>query len=298
MAEGPGPGTAGALRAAGLRPRKGLGQNFLVDPTVPPRIAAAADLAPGDTVIEVGPGLGVLTAALAARLDPAAGGRLLAVELDAALAPVLQERMAGFPAFTLVQGDILDLDPAALVRAASGTLPPYKVVANLPYYITSAVLRHFLEAAPPPTALVVMVQREVAERIVARPPAMSLLAVSVQFYGAPRLLFRVPPGAFHPVPKVESAVLRVDVYPPEGRPVAVIDVAAFFAVVRAGFGQRRKQLGNSLATGLGRDKAAIAAALTQAGVDPTRRAETLTLGEWGALANVLRDEGSGIRDQS
>ncbi len=287
MTEGPGKGTARALRAAGLRPRKGLGQNFLVDPTVPPRIAAAADLAPGDTVIEVGPGLGVLSAELATRLDPAAGGRLLAVELDAALAPVLLERMAGFPAFTLVQGDILDRDPADLVRTPDGTLPPYKVVANLPYYITSAVLRHFLEAAPPPTALVVMLQREVAERIVARPPAMSLLAVSVQFYGVPRLLFRVPPGAFHPVPKVESAVLRVDVYPPDQRPVGVGDVDAFFTIVRAGFGQRRKQLGNSLATGLGRDKAAVAAALTQAGVDPTRRAETLTLGEWAAISKAV-----------
>ena len=287
MTEGPGKGTARALRAAGLRPRKGLGQNFLVDPTVPPRIAAAADLAPGDTVIEVGPGLGVLSAELAARLDPAAGGRLLAVELDAALASVLLERMAGFPAFTLVQGDILDRDPADLVRTPDGTLPPYKVVANLPYYITSAVLRHFLEAAPPPTALVVMLQREVAERIVARPPAMSLLAVSVQFYGVPRLLFRVPPGAFHPAPKVESAVLRVDVYPPDQRPVGVGDVDAFFTIVRAGFGQRRKQLGNSLATGLGRDKAAVAAALTQAGVDPTRRAETLTLGEWAAISKAV-----------
>jgi 16S rRNA (adenine1518-N6/adenine1519-N6)-dimethyltransferase len=282
-----GPGTARALRAAGLRPRKGLGQNFLVDPTVPPRIAAAAGLAPGDTVIEVGPGLGVLSAELAARLDPTAGGRLIAVELDAALAPVLLERMTAFPAFTLVQGDILALTPAALVRTPNGGLPPYKVVANLPYYITSAALRHFLEADPPPAALVVMVQREVAERIVARPPDMSLLAVSVQFYGAPRLLFRVPPGAFHPAPKVESAVLRVDVYPPDQRPVAVADVNAFFAVVRAGFGQRRKQLGNSLATGLGRDKAGVAAALRQAGIDPSRRAETLTLGEWGAVANVL-----------
>ncbi len=289
MTEGPGPGTARALREAGLRPRKGLGQNFLVDPTVPPRIAAAAALAPGDTVIEVGPGLGVLSAELAARLDPTTGGRLIAVELDAALAPVLRERMAAFPAFTLVQGDILELAPGDLARTADGRLPRYKVVANLPYYITSAVLRHFLEADPPPTALVVMVQREVAERIVARPPDMSLLAVSVQFYGVPRLLFRVPPGAFHPAPKVESAVLRVDVYPPEARPVAVADVDAFFAVVRAGFGQRRKQLGNSLATGLARDKAAVAAALAQAGVDPSRRAETLTLAEWGAVAHEMRE---------
>ena len=151
-----------------------------------------------------------------------------------ALAPVLLERLEAFPAFTLVQANMLALAPADLVRTADGALPPYKVVANLPYYITSAVLRHFLEADPPPAALVVMVQREVAERIVARPPDMSLLAVSVQFYGVPRRLFRVPPGAFHPVPKVELAVLRVDVYPPEGRPVAVGDIDAFFAVSAPG----------------------------------------------------------------
>jgi 16S rRNA (adenine1518-N6/adenine1519-N6)-dimethyltransferase len=132
-----------------------------------------------------------------------------------------------------------------------------------------------------------MVQREVAERIVAQPPEMSLLAVSVQFYGAPRLVFRVPPGAFHPPPKVESAVLRIDVYPPGARPAPVTDVDHFFAVARAGFGQRRKQLGNSLATGLGRDKAAVAAALAAAGIAPTRRPETLTLAEWAAVAAVV-----------
>jgi 16S rRNA (adenine1518-N6/adenine1519-N6)-dimethyltransferase len=287
--------TGRVLREAGLRPRKGLGQHFLVDASVPPRIADAAEIAPGDTVVEVGPGLGVLTAALAARLDPAAGGRLVAVELDTSLAPVLRERMAPFPAFHLVAGDVLALAPADLLAAGpdsatAAALPPYKVAANLPYYITSAVLRHFLEAVPPPTRLVVMVQREVAERIVARPPAMSLLAVSVQFYGAARIMFRVPPGAFHPPPKVDSAVLRIDVYPPAVRPVTVADRDHFFAVARAGFGQRRKQLGNSLATGLGRDKGTIAALLSAAGVDPTRRPETLTLAEWAAVADALTPE--------
>ena len=285
--------TGRTLREAGLRPRKGLGQHFLVDPGVPPRIVAAADLAPGDTVIEVGPGLGVLSTALAGRLDPGAGGRLIAVELDSTLAAPLQARMASYPAFHLVQDDILALRsrrsaarrPAAW--ATGSPLPPYKVVANLPYYISAAVLRHFLEATPPPTSLVVMVQREVAERIVARPPAMSLLAVSVQFYGAPQLLFRVPPGAFLPPPKVESAVLRVAVYPPAARPVAVADVATFFAVARAGFGQRRKQLGNSLAAGLGLAKEAVVAALAQAGVASTRRPETLTLAEWAAVTAAL-----------
>ena len=285
--------TGRVLREAGLRPRKGLGQHFLIDPGVPERIADAAALAPADVVVEVGPGLGVLTAALAARLDAPAGGRLIAVELDRHLIPLLRERMATYPTFRLVEGDILDLAPADLLRdalpeRANPDPPPYKVVANLPYYITSAVLRHFLEAEAPPRALVVMVQREVAERIVARPPAMSLLAVSVQFYAVPRLLFRVPPGAFRPPPKVESAVVRVDLYPPAARPVPDITPAGFFAVARAGFGQRRKQLGNSLAAGLALDKAAVAGALLAAGVAPSRRPETLTLPEWGAVAAALR----------
>ncbi|HUS14866.1 MAG TPA: 16S rRNA (adenine(1518)-N(6)/adenine(1519)-N(6))-dimethyltransferase RsmA [Chloroflexia bacterium] len=278
------------LRDAGLRPRKGLGQNFLTDRSVPPRIVAAAELAPDATVVEVGPGLGVLTAAIAEQLDPATGC-LVAVELDESLLPLLRERMAPFPHFHLVPGDILRLDPTALVatcRSAPGTVP-YHVIANLPYYITSAVLRHFLEAVPAPARLVVMVQREVALRMVAMPPEMSLLAVSVQFYGAPRIVLRVPPGAFHPPPKVESAVVRVDVYPPDARPVAVADPGQFFAVARAGFGQKRKQLVNSLAEGLGVPKPEAGAALAAAGIAATRRAETLTLAEWAALAAAVRE---------
>ncbi len=274
------------LRETGLRPRKRLGQNFLVDPSVPPRIADAAELDPAALVVEVGPGLGVLTAELAGRLDPHRGC-LVAVELDAALLPPLRERMAPYPHFHLVQGDVLETAPAALVaqcgRAANA---PYAVVANLPYYITSAVLRHFLTAAQRPQRLVVMVQREVALRMTAAPPAMSLLALGVQFYGRPRLVFRVPPGAFLPPPKVESAVVRIDVYTPAERPI-VADESQFFAVARAGFGQRRKQLANALTDGLPLPKPTVLAALDAAALVGSRRAETLTLAEWAALAAAL-----------
>src|SRR4051812_31963819 len=217
------------LRDAGLRPRKRLGQNFLTDRSVPPRIADAAMLRPDDQVIEVGPGLGVLTEELAGRLDPEAG-RLVAVELDDNLVPLLRERFAERPHVSLVHADVLEVTPADIAGNH-----PYKVVANLPYYITSAVLRHFLEAEAKPDLMVVMVQREVAERMVARPPDMSLLSVAVQFYGKPKIMFRVPPGAFHPAPKIESAVVRIELYKPGEEAVNVEDEAGFFRVVRAGF---------------------------------------------------------------
>ena len=271
-----------ALREAGLRPRKGLGQNFLTDRTVPPRIAQAAGVEPGDCVVEVGPGLGVLTEELAKRLDPERGGKLTAVELDAGLLPLLRERFAGMSHVSFVQGDVLELEPGELSDGRE-----YKVVANLPYYITSAVLRHFLEAENKPQSLTVMVQREVAERMSAKPPEMSLLAVAVQFYGRPKVAFRVPRGAFHPVPKVESAVVRIDVYAPGEGPVTPTSEASFFRVVRAGFGEKRKQLGNTLASGLGLPKERVLARLHEVGVDPTRRAETLGLEEWGKVEEIL-----------
>jgi 16S rRNA (adenine1518-N6/adenine1519-N6)-dimethyltransferase len=161
----------------------------------------------------------------------------------------------------------------------------YVVVANLPYYITSAAMRHLLEADPPPTLLVLTVQREVALRIVARPGDMSLLAVSVQFYGQPRIVARIPAGAFVPPPQVYSAVVRIDTFPTP--PIDVADIQAFFRVVRAGFGQKRKQLKNALAAGLGLPAAEVSAALTRAGVDPRRRAQTLSLDEWAGLAREL-----------
>ena len=273
------------LKQWDLRPSRGLGQNFLCNQTILERIVAAAELTPGDAVLEIGAGLGALTERLARE-----AGRVVAVELDERLIPVLQSTLADLENITLIQGDILALDPAALINAPnlqSQSQPQYKVVANLPYYITSAVLRHLLEASLKPQCIVVTVQREVAERIVAKPGQMSLLAVSVQFYGRPRLLFRIKPGSFYPSPEVESAVVRVDLYPTP--PVDVKDAEAFFRVVRAGFSQRRKQLRNTLAAGLGRSPAEVAAKLEGVGVDPQRRAQTLSLEEWVGVARALGD---------
>lgn len=269
-----------------LRPSKGLGQNFLVDRTALEKIVAAAELTPDDVVLEVGAGLGTLTQRLAWN-----AGHVVAVELDQRLMPVLQSVLADFDNVTLVQGDILTLDPAALISAAGiqepATSNQYKVVANLPYYITSAVLRHLLEASLKPQRMVLTVQREVAERIVAKPGRMSLLAVSVQFYGRPQLLFRIKPGSFYPSPEVESAVVRVDLH--DRPPVPVEDTAAFFRVVRAGFARRRKQLHNALAAGLRRPPEVLAAKLREIGVDPRRRPQTLSLEEWARVTCVLGD---------
>jgi 16S rRNA (adenine1518-N6/adenine1519-N6)-dimethyltransferase len=271
-----------ASRITHHAPKKSLGQHFLKDRSVPPRIVEGAGVEAGDCVVEVGPGLGVLTEEIARRLDPGRGGKLVAVELDGSLLPVLEERFGGSPHVSFVHSDVLDVPPQELAGERA-----YKVVANLPYYITSAVLRHFLEAEMKPLSLTVMVQREVAERMVAKPPDMSLLAVAVQFYGKPKVLFRVPPGAFKPPPKVDSAVVRIDVYAPGENPVAVGNEKGFFRVVRAGFGQKRKQLGNTLATGLDLPKDSVASILIEAGVEPSRRAETMSLEEWGRIYGLL-----------
>ncbi len=264
------------LKRYNLRPSKGLGQNFLANQVILEKIVAAAELAPADVVLEIGAGLGTLTERLAC-----AAGRVVAVELDERLIPVLQDTLSDFENITLIQGDILALDPAELVAPAA----QYQVVANLPYYITSAVLRHLLEASLRPLRLVVTVQREVAERIVARPGEMSLLAVSVQFYGDAQILFRIRPGSFFPAPEVESAVVRVDMH--DAPPAAVEDVDAFFRVVKAGFAQRRKQLRNTLAASLHLPPEEVTAKLQEADVDPKRRAETLSLEEWARIVRVL-----------
>lgn len=272
------------LEKYNLRPRKELGQHFLTDPNLLRKIVEAAELAPGAVVLEIGPGLGTLTRRLAQ-----VAGRVIAVELDEAMLAVLRVEMAGLSNLELVHGDILDLDPVALVRGPRATpespSPDYIVVANLPYYITSSAIRHLLEAYPPPRRLVLTVQQEVARRIVAGPGQMSLLAVGVQFYGRPRVVAKIPAGAFVPPPKVDSAVVRVDTF--ASSPVEVPDAQAFFRVVRAGFGQKRKQLRNSLAAGLNLPAPDVAAALARAGIDPRRRAETLSLAEWASLAGEI-----------
>jgi 16S rRNA (adenine1518-N6/adenine1519-N6)-dimethyltransferase len=203
---------------------------------------------------------------------------------------LLRQEMAVLPNVEVVHGDILKLDPPALVRermegVSNVPAPPYAIVANLPYYITSAAIRHLLEADPPPFRVVLTIQLEVAQRIVAAPGQMSLLAVSVQLYGSPRIVARIPAGAFVPPPQVDSAVLRIDTY--SSPSVALPGRNDFFRVVRAGFGQKRKQLKNALSAGLGLPGAVVMAAMMQAGIDPQRRAETLNLSDWAALTRAL-----------
>ena len=265
---------ARTLKQFGLWAARGLGQNFLEDPSALQRIAAAAENERSDVVLEVGPGLGSLTRYLAA-----AAREVVAVELDARLLPALRSVLKPYENVRVVQGDILGLSPADL------SLPEgYLVVANIPYNITSALLRHLLASQPRPRRMVLTVQQEVARRICASPPDMSLLALSVQVYGRPASVAEIPARAFFPEPTVDSAVVRIDLHP---RPVIEPPLLPqFFELTRAGFSQRRKMLRNALAGGLRLRAAEAAALLVQAGIDPRRRAETLTLQEWEQLAKA------------
>jgi 16S rRNA (adenine1518-N6/adenine1519-N6)-dimethyltransferase len=267
------------LRAHGLVPKKSLGQNFLSDPGILQRIVQTAELPRDATVLEVGPGLGSLTRYLAH-----VAAHVVAVELDGHLLPILEEVLGGYGNVEIVQGDILALDPARLMGSDG-----YYVVANIPYHITSALIRHLLEAPLKPHRLALTVQREVAERICAGPGAMSLLALSVQVYGQPSLAMRVPAGAFYPPPKVDSAVVRVDLY--DQPRVAAVDLDRFFQVTKAGFSQKRKTLRNALSGGLRCTPEHAEGLLRAAGVDPMRRAETLAIEEWGRLVAAYRDSG-------
>lgn len=263
------------LRQYGLTPDKRLGQHFLVDPVALGRIVEAADLSPRAQVLEVGPGVGSLTVALAPHCR-----RLVAVEVDPRFRLVLERVLHPYPHVEVIFGDILAQDPAVLMGDE-----PYLVVANLPYYITGAVVRHLLTARRRPRRMVLTVQREVAARITATPGQMSLLSVSVQVFGEPRVVARVPRGAFYPLPEVESAVVRVEMYPEPRVPEAQLPV--FFRVARAGFAQRRKNLRNALSAGLGLTKQEVEAVLRQAAIEPTRRAESLNMEEWQRLTALF-----------
>ena len=259
-------------RGSGRRPKKSLGQHFLVDRRVLSRIVAAADLSAEDTVVEVGPGRGLLTDQLAAR-----AGRVAAVELDGELASTLEARYEHMPHVSVVRADARDVD----IESIAGPGPYYKLVANLPYYAASPIVRRFLESKRSPDLMVIMVQREVAERMTAAPGQMSLLSVGVQLYGEPRVVCQVPPTAFRPRPKVSSTVVRIDVRP---RPALELrSEAGFFEVVRGGFSAPRKQLRNTLKQGLGLEPGLSDEILSAAGIDPTRRPRTLSLQEWGRV---------------
>ncbi len=263
------------LRAHGLRPDKRLGQNFLVDESALRRIVQAAEVGPQDRVLEIGPGLGALTRLLAAR-----AAHVTAVELDARLLPALREVVGARPNVRLVQGDILHCPPRDLMGGE-----PYLVVANIPYYITSALFRHLLSAEPRPRRVVLTVQREVAERVCAAAGRMNLLALSVQVYGAPRVAARIPAGAFYPAPKVDSAVVRVDVFPRPRIPAARLDL--FFRLAKAAFSQKRKTLLNALSAGMRWDKRRTRACLARAGISPQLRAQALDWAAWEALVSAV-----------
>jgi 16S rRNA (adenine1518-N6/adenine1519-N6)-dimethyltransferase len=272
------------LRQHDLRPRKGLGQNFLVDEGALARIVEAAEISPEAYVLEVGAGPGGLTR----RLAQAARG-VAAVEIDGRLVPILRHVVENFPNVYIHQGDILEVSPAQLLQDA-GAKPgdEYLVVANIPYYITSLLIRHLLEAQRKPSRLVLTLQQEVVERICAEPGSMSLLALSVQVYGEPERAARIPAGAFYPPPKVDSAVLRVRLHPQPLIPVGELDT--FFHLAKAGFSQKRKTLRNALAGGLRLKPMEAAALLKSAQIDPMRRAQTLDFDEWGRLTRAYLSE--------
>jgi 16S rRNA (adenine1518-N6/adenine1519-N6)-dimethyltransferase len=271
------------LRHYNIRAKKGLGQNFLVDDAVLQTIIQAADLKPSDTVIEVGPGLGLMTAALASR-----SGWVIAIELDNQLADILNDNLH-HDNIVVLNEDVLGIKPSEMLQGRAPGFPEafnsYKVVANLPYYITQPVIRHFLEAPVKPQKMVIMVQKEVAEVICAEPGQRSVLSIAVQFYGKPGIVAKVPAASFFPEPNVDSAVVKIDVY--QEPPVEVDNVDGFFKLVRAGFTAARKQVANSLSQGLGLPKPAINQLLAKAGIDPQRRAETFTLEEWADLWRIF-----------
>ena len=268
---------ADLLKQYGLRADKRLGQNFLQDPYALEKIVKAAEIHPTDTVLEIGPGLGSLTRYLAASAQ-----RVIAIELDNKLFPPLEAVISPYDNVQLVHGDILDLQPGEIIEQDD-----YLVVANIPYYITSAVIRHLFESDPKPRRIVLTIQKEVAERICAVPGNMSLLALSVQVYGNPHIATRIHPGAFHPAPKVDSSVLVVDIYPNPVVPSDLLDT--FFLLIKAGFSQKRKKLRNSISAGMHQSPTETEKLLRTADIDPQRRAETLNLEEWGRLSKQYRD---------
>jgi len=272
--------TTRILQAFHLKADKNLGQNFLVEESVVNRIARAAELTPEDTVLEIGPGIGTLTQALALT-----GANIVSVELDKRLIPVLRETVGAYGNVRIVQGDILKVNIPETV--AAGT---FKVCANLPYYITTPIIMYLLEQKLPLERLVVMVQKEVAERMTAEPGGRNYGAISVamQYYTEPKVAFVVKAGSFLPAPKVDSAVLvcRRRTVPP----VDVPDEKIFFKVVAAAFSVRRKMLSNSLKNMGGLNGDQVKAWLARAGIDGKRRAETLTLEEFAVLARAWKTE--------
>jgi len=259
------------LRKHNLSPRKSLGQNFLVDTAALEKVIKAADLKENDHVLEIGAGLGSLTRLLAIKVH-----HVTAVEIDQNLIPILQDVLKPHNNVTIIHGDIMNLDLESFLK-----VPEYIVVANIPYYITSGILRHLLESSIKPSRLVLTVQKEVASRIQARDGKMSLLSLSVQVFGEVHIAAVIPAGCFYPVPNIDSSVIVIDLF---DTPVVSVDLLDdFFKLIHAGFSQKRKMLRNTLTSGLPIEAEAVMSLLDKAKIDPKRRAETLAMEEWKAL---------------
>jgi 16S rRNA (adenine1518-N6/adenine1519-N6)-dimethyltransferase len=266
------------MNAFGIKPKKSLGQNFLVEPAGLHKVIEAAGIKAEDQVLEIGAGLGSLTVLLAQ-----SARSVVAVEIDHEIIPALQKALEKYPNVQIIQGDILkqDLETSALEAG-------YLVVANIPYYISSAILRHLLTAKKKPARMILTVQKEVAERVCATQGKHSLLSLSVQVFGNPKLTGIIPAGSFLPAPEVDSAVLEIELFPQPAIPEEDLD--RFFAIAKAGFSQKRKTLRNSLSGGMRITTQQSEALLALAGLDPMLRAETLSLEAWGRLVQASKTQ--------
>ena len=262
---------------------KGLGQNFLINPTVCPRMAELGNAQPGWGMIEIGAGVGVLTAELAQRAD-----KVVCIEIDSRLLPILDETLAEFDNIKIVNEDVLKVDLHRLIAEEFGEMP-VAVCANLPYYITSPIIMNLLESRLPISSLTVMVQKEAAQRICAQPGSREVGAVSiaVRYYCEPQVLFQVSRGSFMPAPDMDSTVIRLDIR--KDPPVQVKKESDFFRVVKAAFSQRRKTLSNTLSSGLSLSKAQANELLEKAGVAANLRAEQLSMQQFADIANALSE---------
>ena len=284
------PGTIRKIKEQyGFRLSKSLGQNFLTDGNIVDKIVMGADPSPQDLVIEIGPGIGVLTAAAAEK-----AGKVIAIEVDSHLIPILKETLKGFDNISVINRDVLKTDLHELLdenKEINGhPRAGVKILGNLPYYITTPIIMKILEDGVPADSITIMLQKEVADRIKASPgnKIYGALSVAVQYYCTVDMITNVPKEVFVPRPKVDSAVIRLNIR--EEKPVELISEKAFFAVIKGGFGQRRKTLLNSLTGVMGKTKEEIAEVLKQAGIDPVRRAETLSIEEFANVANLIAEK--------
>jgi len=277
-----------SLKKHRLRPSKKLGQNFLIDKTSIRKIIAAADLQPGDVVLEIGPGLGSLTQELAKRVT-----KVIAVEKDKNMVAILKEQLECLNVrnVQVVLGDILKIEPRSFAKGRGEIENSFKILGNLPFYLTAPVIRKFLESENPPKEMILVVQKEVAQRICAKPPDMNLLAVAVQFYASPsqisskfararpKIISYISRRSFWPSPKVDSAIIKI--VPHNGTRTVLVPL--FFKIVRAGFSQPRKQLANNFSKMLKLDKETVKSWLWKNHIKPEQRAETLSLEDWKNL---------------